>query len=346
MSISAPRRHPDERGRGPATDSASGNGQLSRLLQLVMALQTDRFPNAGELARLCEVSRRTIYRDIEILASAGILVNYRADRQGYELARGCSVPPPSLDEREATALLLLTRQWSGVDGLGLLRDARGAAAKVVQALPAEARNRVIYRAEAIPFQPGADDEDAGRKLIHDAILDGLARRRQLRIWYRDADGRTVESTKFSPYCLARLRGIWCLIGRSSLHRGVRAIRVPRIRRVVITDDTASIPPRFSLERFLGQAWAAERGAARHRVHLRFSPRVAPEVRETVWHPGRRFEPLDDGRLDLHLVVDGLDEILGWVLGFGAEVEVVSPPELRDRARDEALRVARLCGHDG
>jgi proteasome accessory factor B len=298
------------------------------------------------LARLCEVSRRTIYRDIELLSSAGILVNYRADHQGYQLARSFSVPPPSLEEREALALLLLTRQWTGGDGLGLLRDARGAAAKVVQALPAEVRNRVMYRAEAIPFHPGADDADAAREVIHDALLDGLARRRQLRIWYRDADGRTVESTKFSLYCLVRLRGIWCLIGRSSLHRDVRAIRVPRIQRVVITDDAASIPPRFSLERFLGQAWTVERGRAEYQVHLRFSARVAPEIRETAWHPGRRFEAFGDGRLDLHLVVDGLDEILGWILGFGAQVKVVSPPELRDRVRDEALRVARLCGHDG
>jgi predicted DNA-binding transcriptional regulator YafY len=346
MSVSPPRSEPDERRRSPASDSASGNGQLSRLLQLVVALQTDSFPNAGELARLCEVSRRTIYRDIEILSSAGFLVNYRADRQGYELARSCPIPPPSLDEREALALLVLARQWTGGDGLGLLRVAREAAAKVVQGLPAEVRNRVIYRAEVIPFQPGADDEDADRRVIHDAILDGLARRRQLRLWYRDADGRTVESTKFSLYCLARRRGIWCLIGRSSLHRGVRAIRVPRIQRVVITDDAASIPPRFSLERFLGQAWAVERGSDRHQVHLSFSARVAPEVRETVWHPGRRFEPRGDGRLDLHLAVDGLDEIVGWVLGFGAQVEVVSPPELRARVRDEALRVARLCGFDG
>jgi proteasome accessory factor B len=311
-----------------------------------MALQTDRFPNAGELARLCEVSRRTIYRDIDLLSSAGIVVNYRADRQGYELAWSCPIPPANFEEREALALLVLTRQWTGVDGLGLLGDARGAVAKVVQALPTETRNRVIYRAEAIPFQPGADDEDPDRKIIPDAILDGLARRRQLRIWYRDEDGKTVESTKFSLYCLARRRGVWCLIGRSSLHRGVQAIRVPRIQRLVITDDATSIPPRFSLERFLGQAWAVERGPDQHQVHLSFSPRVAPEVRATTWHPGRRFESRGDGRLDVHLVVDGLDEVLGWVLGFGAQVEVVSPPELRDRVRDEALRVARLAGHDG
>ena len=69
-----------------------GRAQLPRLLELIMAIQSDRFPNARTLAERCEVSRRTIYRDLDTLDAAGIPVRYRPDRQGYQLARSCALP--------------------------------------------------------------------------------------------------------------------------------------------------------------------------------------------------------------------------------------------------------------
>ncbi len=71
-------------------------------------------PQRAELAERCEVSRRTIYRDLETLAAAGIPVHYRPERQGYQLARGYSFPlPDALTRRKCLALLALARQWKG-----------------------------------------------------------------------------------------------------------------------------------------------------------------------------------------------------------------------------------------
>src|SRR5262245_29639521 len=102
---------------------AGGRDQLARLFRLVMLLQTERFPNARELAERCEVSRRTVYRDLELLERAGLPVRYRQEREGYQLARGAFLPPSGVGEAEALALLVLARQWKGGDGLGLLRHA-------------------------------------------------------------------------------------------------------------------------------------------------------------------------------------------------------------------------------
>jgi proteasome accessory factor B len=316
--------------------------QLPRLLELIMAIQSDRFPNARALAERCEVSRRTIYRDLEILAAAGIPVHYRPDRQGYQLARGYSFPLPSLDEKEALALLTMARQWKGGAGFDLLRHARDGAVKLIQALPTEVRNRVLTQAEPIPEDWSSGSLPRERAIVYDALLDALAQRLQVRIWYRDvADpAEALETTKLSLYRLVLARGIWSVIGRSTFHRQVCVFRIPWIERVKTTNDHYTIPPRFNLERFLGMAWGMERGKDRHEVWLRFSSRVAPEIRETAWHRSQRVTELPDRRADLHLVIDGLDEILGWILGFGDQVEVLAPDELRQRVEVVATRVAR------
>jgi predicted DNA-binding transcriptional regulator YafY len=312
---------------------------LPRLLELIMAIQSNRFPNARVLAEKCEVSRRTIYRDLDTLAAAGIPVRYRPDRQGYQLARTCAYQLPTLDEKEVLALLILVRQWKGGAGLDLLRHAHDGAVKLVQALPPDVRNRVLTRAEPVPHETNFSSLPRDRKLVYDAILDALAQRFQIRIWCRDAAAEMQETTKLSLYRLVLARGIWYVVGRSTLHRQVRVFRIPWIDRVTSTSDPYTIPPRFNLERFVGLAWSMERGKDRHEVWLRFSAQLAPEIREVVWHRSQRLAELPDRRVDLHLVIDGLDEIVGWVLGFGDQVEVLAPHELRERVVAIAARVA-------
>jgi predicted DNA-binding transcriptional regulator YafY len=330
-------------GRTSKKSTSSGNAQLARLLQLIVALQSDRCPNARELAEMCEVSRRTIYRDLETLGEAGFAVRYRTDRQGYQLIKGPSLQPPSLDEREALALVILSRPWRGGDELGLLRHARAGAIKLVHSLAPEVRSRVAARSELIPEPAITPTLPGDRPLIYEVLLDALADRLQLRIWYHEDERQPLETTKLSPYRLILAHDAWALVGRSTLHRQVRIFRIPRIRRIILTDDPYTIPPRFDLERFLAQAWARERGPDRREVWLRFSARIAPDIRDTVWHRSQRLVSLDDGRIDLHLIIDGLDEIRRWVLGFGDQVEILDPPELRDRIHEVAMRMARHHG---
>ncbi|MFO0892794.1 MAG: WYL domain-containing protein, partial [Isosphaeraceae bacterium] len=137
-----------------------------------------------------------------------------------------------------------------------------------------------------------------------------------------------ECTKFAVYRLLVHDHHWFLVGRSSFHRRVDVIGVPWISRAESTDDPYRIPPRFDLERFLAQAWGVERSPHRYRVRLRFSARAAPVAEETHRHRALRRTALAGGAVELEFIVDGLDEILKWVQGYGDEVEVVEPGELR------------------
>jgi predicted DNA-binding transcriptional regulator YafY len=321
------------------TGTACGRAQLARLFRLVLMLQSERHPNARELAESCEVSRRTVYRDLEILAEAGIPVRFRRDRQGYQLAKGFFLPPTFVQETEALALLALSRQWMGGEGLGLVRHASSGALKVVQALAPEVRERVLAAAELFPEDSRSLGLSPDRDAIHATLLSALTQRRQLRVWYRATESARDECTKFGLYRLLLQQRHWFLVGRSSHHRRVEVIGLPWVQKVVLTDDPYTIPPRFHLERFLAQSWGVERDPLRYRVWLRISPRFAPEVIDSTWHRSQRSEVLADGAVELHFVVDGIEEILRWVLGFGDQIEVLAPPELRKRVHEVAVNLA-------
>ncbi len=313
---------------------------LARLLQLLMILQSERFPNARRLAEVCEVSRRTIYRDLAILEAAGIDVLYQPERQGYHLASNCWLQPTQLEDNEALALLILSRTACVQAPFGLLRDARSGLVKVVQSLPGDLCGRLAISRELIAADALALELAPDRQAIHETILRALSQRRRLSLWHRERDCGSVHATKLSLYRLARIRSRWCLIGHSSAERQVRVFETAWIERVELTDEPYSIPPRFDLERFLEKSRPGGT-VLRREVKLRFTPQVAPEVRETPRYPGQRLDAGLDGTVDLFLDVERVDELVPWVISFGDQVEVLQPAELRNAVRDWAQRIARI-----
>jgi predicted DNA-binding transcriptional regulator YafY len=318
-----------------------GGAQVARLFRLILVLQSERFPNARELGEICDVSRRTVHRDLGWLADAGVPVRYDQKRQGYQLAKGFFLPPLNLDEAEALALLVLARQWGGVNMLGLSEHASSGALKLVQGLSPEVRDRVLGVVEPLQIDRRPDPPPAHRREMYEAILSALARRYQIRVWYRDRETAARKSTKFSIYRLIWQDRHWVMVGRSTLHRRVEVIGVPWIQKVEPTLDQYSIPPRFNLERFLARGEGAGRALAPQEVRLGVSKQYVSELIDSPLRPGERRVELPDGQVEVTLIVDEVEKVVRWVLGSCGQVVVLSPPLLCGRIHELATRIARM-----
>jgi proteasome accessory factor B len=102
------------------------------------------------------------------------------------------------------------------------------------------------------------------------------------------------------------------------------------------------PPRGqdALAGDFGDAWGMIPEGKLYDVHLHFSPKVAGNVAEVAWHHSQQVQWNDDGSLDFRARVDGLGEIMWWVLGYGDMVKVLAPDELSHQVAAMAGRVAR------
>jgi predicted DNA-binding transcriptional regulator YafY len=131
-----------------------------------------------------------------------------------------------------------------------------------------------------------------------------------------------------------------VIGRSSLHRGTRTFNVARIGRIEVLPDHYRLPRGFSIERHLRNAWhlIPEPGPDSE-VLVRFSPLVAKNVAEVVWHKTQRVGLNADGTLDFRVTVSGLNEISWWILGYADQAEVIEPAELRRLVAERSARAA-------
>ena len=328
----------------------SSLGRIRRLLRLVEVLKSGRALNSQQLSDYCNVSRRTIFRDLKTLGDSGVDVVYDEQRQGYLLPSSMMLPPTGFTLDETLSLLLLCNELGdAAHGIPFQGAASSAALKLMSNLPRQLRDLVGEISESISIQLDARNPLSGSKMWFEQLKASLAERRQVRIEYRsltEGEAGTI-TTLLSPYRILFKHRSWYVIGRSSLHRQVRTFNVGRILNMTLIDSRYQIPPRFSLERYLGDAWSLIRERnQRFDVIVRFQRRVAWNVSEVQWHRTQQIIWNDDETIDFHCTVEGLSEIIWWILGYGDQAEVLQPPELRERVRQHIAAMSQVYGSAG
>ncbi|MCA9080877.1 MAG: transcriptional regulator [Planctomycetaceae bacterium] len=319
--------------------------KVRRLLNLLERLQSGRAHNASELADFLAVSRRTIFRDLKTLQDSGVPVLYDAQKQGHWVTQGTFLPPTDLTLAETLSLLIVSQEASGRDcGIPFQEAARDAALKLLSNLPSELRQQVGEVVETVGIRTEAQPALDQSRQHYERALQAIREGRKLRLLYGSLAERKEIRTLVSPYRVVFMRRTWYVIGRSSLHRAIRTFHLGRVIDSELTHDAYSIPPRFNLKRYLGNAWHMIRDRSqRNEVCVRFQPLVATNVAEVSWHPTQQLHWNDDGSLDFTVTVDGLSEILWWILGYGDQAEVRQPAILREQVCSHVERLARTYG---
>jgi proteasome accessory factor B len=101
---------------------------------------------------------------------------------------------------------------------------------------------------------------------------------------------------------------------------------------------------FDLSDYIGRAWSLIPEGRIYNVKLRFLPRVANNVAEVQWHSTQKVTFAKDGSAIVEFRVDGIGEIFWWILGYGDQVQVLSPRSLRQKIVSAARNMVELNSH--
>ena len=320
------------------TSSSSPQQRLHRLLTLVDALRSGERYSIKELAELADVSTRTVHRDLRELSKFDVEV-VRESSGTYRLATASS-GPLGLSETEATTLLL-TCQFLGFGRVGLPQHEilKQIGEKLYAAFPPALRKSFDQQAATLSARLIERAKPDRTQAFYDLLLSASIARRRVRIRYHSLSEDSFIETDLAPYRLLFAKRTWYCIGHSLLHREVRTFHLGRIGTLEALEKSFRIPRSFSLDEYFGNAWRLIRGDRVHSVRLRFQEQVAQNVAEIVWHPTQKVHWQDDGSLLVDFNVAGLHELSWWILGYGEQVEVLEPNELRDiiRGHIEAMQ---------
>jgi predicted DNA-binding transcriptional regulator YafY len=288
--------------------------RATRLVSLLLLLQTRGQLTAADIAERLEVSVRTVHRDVESLAAAGVPVEaVRGPAGGYRLAGGYRTRLTGLTGDEAEALFA-----AGVTGpvaeLGLGGELAAARLKLLAALPSELQERAT-RAQRLFHLDARGWFRAEDSVPHLPEL-AAAVWRGCRVRMRYREGPRVVQRTIDPLGLVLKAGAWYLVA----HRvaGMRVYRVSRVVAVRPLEETCGRPEGFDLSTYWNE-WSRAFEESRPRVEV--TARGAKGERTLV------FESLEEARREM--------------LRYGDALEVIAPPELRDRIAATARGVAEL-----
>ncbi|GAB4545708.1 MAG: WYL domain-containing protein [Phycisphaerales bacterium] len=329
----------------------SVHGTIERVIKLLTLLHGSKYLNASLLAETLGVTERTVYRDLKRLEKGGIPIRFDEANGGYAIDRRMFLPPVELTTEEACAILLLCDTDAWGNDFPLVHPASSGAAKLRAMLPESIRDMIDEVMPRVQVHYAAS-EGEGAADVWSIISDAIAGTRTLRCQYDSVHSQTDQQDDtflFDPYELYFGQRAWYVIG---LHHGrlagtdreidaVRTLKLARFSSVIPTDATFVIPDSFSLDAYLGHAWRMIKGSAGPEpVRIRFSAESAETVAETIWHKSQEVIWNDDQSIEMHFHVDGLDEIIWWVLGYGPHAQVLAPDELARRVADLARQTAQ------
>ncbi|MEU5937772.1 YafY family protein [Micromonospora sp. NPDC047548] len=327
--------------------------RASRLISLVLLLQSRQTMTAAELARELEVSERTVYRDVLALSAAGVPVYADRGRAGgYRLLGGYRTRLTGLTRDEAEALFL-----SGLPGpagdMGLADAVAAAELKVLAALPPSLRDAPARAGQRFHLDvPGWFRESAPPPWLAE-LARAVWRDRVVELRYRRGDHEVAR--RVEPYGLVLKSGIWYLVGR--VGDAMRTYRVDRVVGVEAGGETFARDEGFDLGgHWREQAEAFLRSMLRDEITVRLSAVGLRALRGAAEAPfayeeavAAAGEPDGQGWTVTRLPVESVEVAYGLLLRLGPEVEVLDPPELRARLAEAAARLAVLYdepGHPG
>ena len=302
--------------------------KIERLIGILSILLQKEKTTAPELAERFEVSRRTINRDIEDLCKAGIPIRAaQGSGGGISIMDGYRMDRTILTSRDMQMILAGLRSLDSVSGTRYY----GQLMEKIQAGSSEfisGRDSILidlsswYRASLAP------------KI--EVIQSAIENRNLLEFRYYAPSGES--SRMIEPYYLVFQWSNWYVWGWCLTREDFRLFKLNRMDKAAETDRSfvcRDVPmPDLSKEKIFPRGFG---------VKALFSP-------DMKWRLVEEFGPhcfteAEDGRLLFTADYTDMENLVSWILTFGAKAEVLEPVEARDMIRRNAEKTLQIYRED-
>jgi predicted DNA-binding transcriptional regulator YafY len=310
--------------------------RTDRLLAIVLELQAKGWLRAEDLAATFEVSKRTVYRDMQALAESGVPV-ISSPGQGYSLMEGYFLPPLSFTQEEALMLLLGGDFMAQTFDAEYQRAARAATSKIAAVLNEEQREALKSLENAMRFVASTFDFTLNPEMLQ-RIRRAVIQSRTVRFEYHARHTEDVGGEKTlreaDPYAILHWDRYWYLIAYCHLRKAVRIFRLDRIDQLEVLNRTFQRPPDFKITNRLDDFDM--------RVRILFDPSVERWIREDGDFYALDYQHTPDGLLVTYRVRRE-DDVFRWLMGYAAYARVIEPDSLRERIVNEAKAILERNG---
>jgi len=314
---------------------------LARIHVIHEALLSGYWPNCSSLADQLEVSTKTILRDLDFMRDEFRMpIAFVPEHNGYHYTAPVeSFPPVHVGVEELMALFVARKVMAPMAGTaleGLLSDGF----RRLSAL-AGGSAHISWQELDQAFSIQSSGMMHVDVVQIETLSTALVQRKKLRFRYTNAKNKHNQTRTVHPLHLAQVKGGWYLFAWDEKPEDIRIFALPRMEQIELLPETFAAQPAFDLAEYLhgSMGLITEPDAQEIHVVIRFKGYAAVLVPERKWHQSQNIEEQPDKTILLHLTLQHLEDVVGWVLSWGGLAEVLSPPELRGQVARKAKDLA-------
>ncbi|GAB4165581.1 MAG: hypothetical protein Fur0021_41010 [Candidatus Promineifilaceae bacterium] len=328
--------------------SRSSN-KANRLLQVeAILLAHPEGLTPAELARKLQVNRSTVGRYLDDLPRHIYLDEldggkWKIDREGYLVNVRFNLHE-ALAVHLAARLLATRLDRQNPHAAAALRKLGVSLERLAPQISQHIKQSADLMDDASRFQ------DPRYVQVLEKLALAWAERRKIRLWHRYEKTGAVNEYIFAPYFIEpyAIGQTTHVIGWRHDVDAIRTFKIERIERIEEIKNPPQfyeIPPDFDPRRLLADAWGIwYTESAPQQVTLLFKAGLpAARAQETLWHTSQKPDLLPDGRLRWQALIAEPKEMLPWIRGWGADVEVLEPASLREEVSLHVHKMAVAYG---
>ena len=319
--------------------------QALRLMKFIAEMKKNNYPNAGSFAKLlhrmdvdenvdCACSPRTVLRDIEILQKEyHAPIAYDAGRRGYYLKnRDWEFSVPIMSDEVLSMTLLGTKLASDILPEPIKSDVNTAVEKALTGNNSEFFDEAMIESLLCATTIKAAVDPA----IFKRVFEGWRKHQVLSISYRKPNGGT-QKRRFEPHLIAFHGGVWYTKGYEYGTKNIKCYAIQRIESVAFGIDT------FDTDRKLVEN-TRRNGLFEYPkidgVQLHCDAEITFYLYEHQKVKKFKIERQEDGSLIITLRPAFEHEVIRWVLGEAGHIEVLYPPELRQKVAEAGKKIMK------
>ena len=313
--------------------------RISRVLRILNLLLSRGRWNVPAIAQELGCSERTVHRDLNVLEFCGVPYYFCEQEQCHRVRSDYRFPTLTLTEEEALGQAIATA-ISRAPGLDIGLGATPTTTRLAAASKEETKQIIADAMQLIDvFDLKLADHSQHGEILRTIQLALLGSNQITGVYDSPYEDSPTKLT-IHPYRLCLVKQAWYVIGHIDGETKAKTFRAARFKSLRQTQALAVRPKNFDLREYFGNAWSVYRGDQSYIVELLFDKSVSRTVVETHWHHTQKVIRNRDGSVTLKFLVDGLDEIEHWIMGWTGNVEIIQPSELRQSVLERLQNAIR------
>lgn len=287
-----------------------------------------------------EVSKRTVERDLVRLCEQFPLVTEGSHPEYWSWMPGAAdYALPGHDPMSALTWQLVEEYLQPLLPISIrdelepqFRSARNFLRETGSGKLRRWRERVRYLPRAMPLPPPKIAPD-----VLDSVYTALLEGRQLEVYYRSRGQLRARPLTLNPLALVVRETVYYLVTVVEPFEDTVHTALHRMGRPKVLESAVREPDGFDLDAHIKAGRFQYASGRKVRMVARFDEYAAQALLEAPLSPDQDSTPLDDGRIEIAVTVMESHQLIWWLLGFGSNVEVVAPQELRNTVAKEIER---------